>query len=85
VRSSLSPAANTPDIDEDAHGAPLCFRSLADLMGGAPWHNDIDTQLREELLAVIGDELDNADEALKSKARHAAMVGMDSTLEPRTE
>jgi hypothetical protein len=70
----VSPLADTPDIDEDAYGAPLYFMSLADLMGGVPRHNDVDIQLREELLATTGDEPATADEALKSKAWRAAMV-----------
>jgi hypothetical protein len=70
----VSPLAGTPDIDEDAYGAPLRFRSLADLMGGAPQHNDFDTQLREAMLAAIGDEPGTADEALKTEEWRAAMM-----------
>jgi hypothetical protein len=39
----VSPPVGTLDIDEDAYGAPLHFRSLADLMGWVPQHNGIDT------------------------------------------
>jgi hypothetical protein len=43
----VSPPVGTPDIDEDAYGAPLWFRSLADLMGRVPWHSGANIQLRE--------------------------------------
>jgi hypothetical protein len=79
------PPVDTPDIDEDAYGAPLRFRSLADLMGGAPRHNGADIQLREELLAAIRDEPATADEALKNKDWRAAMVDeLESIKENKT-
>jgi hypothetical protein len=81
----MSPPVSTPDIDEDAYGAPLHFRSLTDLMGGVPRHNGIDIQLREELLAMIRDEPATADGALKSKALRAAMVDeLESIKENKT-
>jgi hypothetical protein len=70
----VSPPVGTPDIDEDAYGAPLHFRSLADLMGGAPQHNGFDTQLREAMLVAIGDEPATANEALKTEEWRATMM-----------
>jgi hypothetical protein len=70
----VSPPASTPDVDEYAYSAPLRFRYLADLMGSVQRHNGADIQLREELLATIGDGPATADEALKSKDWRAAMV-----------
>jgi hypothetical protein len=59
----ITPPTDTPDLDEEA-----------DLLGAAPQQGATDTQLREELLAAIGDELATAEEALKIKAWHAAMM-----------
>jgi hypothetical protein len=36
VVEHVSLPTSTPDIDEDADGAPLRLRSLADLLGAAP-------------------------------------------------
>jgi hypothetical protein len=58
---------DTPDLDEEADGAPLRFRTLADLLGASPRWNVDDTPLREELLAAIGDEPATAKEALKTE------------------
>jgi hypothetical protein len=81
----VSRPTGTPDIDEDAYGAPLHFRSLVDLLCGAPRHNSIDIQLSEELLATIGDEPATADEALKSKAWRTTMVDeLESIKENKT-
>jgi hypothetical protein len=81
----VSPPRGTTGIEEDAYGALLRFRSLADLMGGVPQYTDVDTQLREELLATISDELATADKALKSKAWHVAMVDeLESIKENKT-
>jgi hypothetical protein len=63
----VTPPTNTPDLNEEADGAPLCFRMLADLLGTSPRRNADDTQLREELLAAIGDELATAEEAMKTE------------------
>jgi hypothetical protein len=70
----VTPPTDTPDLDEEANGAPLRFRTMADLLGAAPQQGAADTQLREELLAAIGDEPATAEEALKIKAWHAAMM-----------
>jgi hypothetical protein len=32
----VTPPTNTPDLDEEANGAPLRFRTLADLLGVSP-------------------------------------------------
>jgi transposase InsO family protein len=63
----VTPPTDTPDLDEETDGAPLCFRMLADLLGTSPRRNAYDTQLREELLAAIGDELATAEETLKTE------------------
>jgi hypothetical protein len=70
----VTPPTDTPDLDEEADGAPLRFRTLADLLGASPRRNAYDTQLREELLAAIGDELATAEEALKTEEWCAAMM-----------
>jgi hypothetical protein len=81
----VSPPAGTPDIDEEADSAPLCVKMLADLLGVVPRQNAINTQLREELLAAIGDEPGTTEEAMKSKAWHATMVDeLDSIKENKT-
>jgi hypothetical protein len=38
----VSPPTDTPSIDEDAYGALLWFRSLANLVGGVSPHNRAD-------------------------------------------
>jgi hypothetical protein len=38
----VSPPTDTPSIDEDAYGALLWFRSLANLVGGVSRHNRAD-------------------------------------------
>jgi hypothetical protein len=43
----VTPPTDTPDLDEEADGAPLRFRTLADLLGTSPQRNAYDTQLRE--------------------------------------
>jgi hypothetical protein len=43
----VSPPDDTHDIDEEADGAPLHFRTMADLLGTAPQQGATDTQLRE--------------------------------------
>jgi hypothetical protein len=81
----VSPPTGTPSIDEDAYGAPLWFRSLADLVGGVSRHNGTDIQLREELLAAIRDEPATTDEALKSKDWHPVLVDeLESIKENKT-
>jgi hypothetical protein len=65
VVEHVTPPTDTPDLDKEADGAPLRFRTLADLLGTSPQRNAYDTQLREELLAAIGDEPATAEEALK--------------------
>jgi hypothetical protein len=39
----VTPPTDTPDLDEEADGAPLCFRTLADLLGASPRWNADDT------------------------------------------
>jgi hypothetical protein len=81
----LSPLVGTPDVDEYAYSAALRSRSLADLMGGVPRHNDTDIQLRVELLAAIRDGPSTTDEAMKSKDWRAAMVDeLESMKEKKT-
>jgi hypothetical protein len=70
----VTPPTNTPDLDEEADGAPLRFRTLADLLGTSTRRNAYDTQLREELLATIGDEPATAEEALKTEEWRAVMM-----------
>jgi hypothetical protein len=70
----VTPPTDTPDLDEEADGAPLCFRTLADLLGTSPRWNAYDMQLREELLAAIGDEPTTAEEALKTEEWRAVMM-----------
>jgi hypothetical protein len=70
----VTPPIDTPDLDEEADGAPLRFKTLADLLGTSPRRNAYDTQLREELLAAIGDEPTTAEEALKTEEWRAAMM-----------
>jgi hypothetical protein len=70
----VTPPTDTPDLDEEADGAPLRFRTLADLLGASPRRNADDTQLREELLAAIGDEPPTVEEALKTEEWRAAMM-----------
>jgi hypothetical protein len=70
----VTPPTDTPDLDEEADGAPLHFRTLADLLGASPRQNADDTQLKEELLAAIGDEPTTAEEALKTEELRAAMM-----------
>ena len=70
----VTPPTDTPDLDEEADGAPLHFRTLADLLGTLPRRNAYDMQLREELLAAIGDEPATAEEALKTEEWRAAMM-----------
>jgi hypothetical protein len=74
VVEHVSPPDDTPDIDEEADGAPLHFRTMVDLLGTVPQQGVADTQLREELLAVIGDEPATVEEALKIKEWRAAMM-----------
>jgi hypothetical protein len=69
-----TPLAAMPNIDVEAEGAPLRFRTMADLLGAAPQQDAPDTQLREELLVMISDELNTVEVAMKSKAWHAAMM-----------
>jgi hypothetical protein len=69
-----TPLAAMPNIDVEVEGAPLRFRTMADLLGAAPQQDAPDTQLREELLAVISDEPNTVEVAMKSKAWHAAMM-----------
>jgi hypothetical protein len=64
---------DTPDIDEETEGAPLRFRTMADLLGNGQQRVAY-TQLIEELLAAISDELATMEEALKSKPWHSAMM-----------
>ncbi|KAG8059539.1 hypothetical protein GUJ93_ZPchr0002g25293 [Zizania palustris] len=65
VEHAMSPM-DTPDVDEEADGAPLRFRTLADLLGN--WQPGVvHIQLTEELLATIGDEPRTVEEALKIK------------------
>jgi hypothetical protein len=70
----VTPPTDTPDLDEEADGAPLHFRTLAGLLGTSPRRNADDTQLREELLAAIGDEPATAAEALKTEEWRAVMM-----------
>jgi hypothetical protein len=70
----VTPPSNTPDLDEEADDAPLCFRMLADQLGASPQQNADDTQPREEMCAVIGDEPATAEEALKTEEWRAAMM-----------
>jgi transposase InsO family protein len=70
----VTPPTDTPDLDEEADGAPLHFRMLADLLGMSPRRNADDTQLKEELLAAIGDEPATAEEALKTEEWRAVMM-----------
>jgi hypothetical protein len=74
VIKHVTPPVDAPDIDEEADGAPLRFRSMTDLLRGAPPQRSAVTQLIEQLLAVIGDELATVEEALVSKLWHTAMV-----------
>jgi hypothetical protein len=39
----VTPPTDTPDLDEEADGAPLRFRTLADLLGASPQQNADDT------------------------------------------
>jgi hypothetical protein len=39
----VTPPTDTPDLDEEADGAPLRFRTLADLLGASPQWNADDT------------------------------------------
>jgi hypothetical protein len=39
----VTPPTDTPDLDEEADGAPLRFRTLADLLGASPQRNADDT------------------------------------------
>jgi hypothetical protein len=39
----VTPPTDTPDLDKEADGAPLCFRTLADLLGTSPRRNADDT------------------------------------------
>jgi hypothetical protein len=39
----VTPPTDTPDLDEEADGAPLRFRTLADLLGALPRRNADDT------------------------------------------
>jgi hypothetical protein len=81
----ITPPTDTPDLDEEADGAPLRFRTLADLLGTSPRRNADDTQLREELLAAIGDEPATAKEALKTEEWRAAMMKeLGSIMEKKT-
>jgi hypothetical protein len=70
----VTPPTDTPNLNEEADGASLRFRTMADLLGTAPQQGAAATQLREEMLAAIGDEPATAEEALKIKAWHAAMM-----------
>jgi hypothetical protein len=81
----VTPPTDTPDLDEEADGAPLRFRTLADLLGASPRRNADDTQLREELLAAIGDEPATAEETLKTEEWCAAMMEeLGSIMENKT-
>jgi hypothetical protein len=39
----VTPPTDTPDLDEEADGAPLRFRTLADLLGTSPRRNAYNT------------------------------------------
>jgi hypothetical protein len=69
-----TPPADMFDINEEADNAPLRFRSMADILGGVPPQRSADTQLTEQLLATIGDELSTMEEALVNKPWHTTMV-----------
>jgi hypothetical protein len=43
----VTPPTDTPDLDEEADGAPLRFRTLAGLLGVSPRWNADNMQLRE--------------------------------------
>jgi hypothetical protein len=43
----VTPPTDTPDLDEEADGAPLRFRTLADLLGTSPQWNAYDTRPRK--------------------------------------
>jgi hypothetical protein len=70
----VTPPVDTADIDKEANNAPLRFRSMADIPRGVPPQRSADTQLTEQLLATIGDDLSIVQEALVSKPWHTAMV-----------
>jgi hypothetical protein len=63
----VTPPVDTPDIDEEAEGAPLRFRLMSNLIGGGQQQRGADTQLTEQLLVAIGDEPATEEEALVSK------------------
>jgi hypothetical protein len=60
-----TPPAETPDVDEDADGAPLQFSTMANLLGNGHWVAT-NTWPIEELLAAISEEPATVEEALKS-------------------
>jgi hypothetical protein len=68
-----TPPAETPNVDEDAEGAPLQFKTMADLLGNGQ-QIAANTRLTEELLAAISEEPATVEEALKSKPWHSAMM-----------
>jgi hypothetical protein len=63
-----TPPVDMPDIDEEVDGAPLWFRTVADLLGVVPPQGATDTRHKEELLAAIVTEPVSVDEVLKSGA-----------------
>jgi hypothetical protein len=48
VVEHVTPPTDMPDIDVEAEGAPLRFRTMADLLGTGHQRGVIDTQLTEE-------------------------------------
>jgi hypothetical protein len=84
VVEHTTPLADMPDIDEKEEGAPLRFRTLADLPRNGQ-RVEADTRLTEELLEAIGDEPATVEEALKCKPWHTTMMEeLGSIKENRT-
>jgi hypothetical protein len=70
----VSPLTAMPDLDNDADDAPHRFRAMQNILGSNSIPCLVDRGVVEDLLAAIREELGSADEALKVKEWHLAMM-----------
>jgi hypothetical protein len=70
----VSPLTAMLDLDNDADDAPHRFRAMQNILGSNSIPGLVDRGVVEDLLAAIREELGSADEALKVKEWHLAMM-----------